>query len=110
MNEIYISALVILLIIALYLKSQSTEGIDIKNSQHLGFGAWPPSLYGEPPSNKYYAQDLKAAMRYSDDYGAMAGNKFPSYDVNAYLGVGKHGGTKVNTKFSDVTIGDAVYI
>lgn len=111
MDSTYIFVVIILLAIAVYLKVFSKEDMaNIKDSQHLGFGAWPPSLYGEEPSNKYYSEDLKSAMRYSDRYGMMAGNKFPSYDINDYLKVGKHGGTKVNTQFSDVTVGDAVYI
>jgi len=111
MDSTYIFVVIILLAIAVYLKVFSKEGMaNIKDSQHLGFGAWPPSLYGEEPSNKYYSEDLKSAMRYSDKYGMMAGNKFPSYDINDYLKIGKHGGTKVNTQFSDVTVGDAVYI
>lgn len=107
-----ILAVIIFLGVCMYhIRFACSEGMaNIKDSQHLGFGAWPPSLYGEEPSNKYYSEDLKSAMRYSDRYGMMAGNKFPSYDINDYLKVGKHGGTKVNTQFSDVTVGDAVYI
>jgi len=85
---ILIAVLAIILIINL--GSTKEHGSNITHPQHLGLGAYPPGLYGSSNRNIYYADDLKAVMRYSDDYEAMAGLKFPIYDINKQLEQGRH--------------------
>ena len=85
--EIFV--LMIIIILACVFLLSPSEGWNVQHPQHLGLGAYPPGLYGEQTQNRYYNEDLKAALRLSDHYGDMAGLKFPSYDINDYLETGR---------------------
>ena len=90
-NILLIFGIVIILFLFLFLVNPLREyGSNIIHPQHLGLGAYPPDLYGEPTRNRYYSDDFKAAMRYGDSYSQMSGLKFGSFDVNQALGYGRH--------------------
>ena len=92
--NIYTLLFVILigLILILFYSNYSLReyGTNIIHPQQLGLGVYPPNLYGEPSRNRYYSDDMKAAMRYGDGYYHMSGLKFGSFDVNQALGYGNH--------------------
>lgn len=79
-----------LFLVIFFVKPVREYGSNIVHPQHLGLGAYPPNLYGEPTRSRYYSDDLKAAMRYGDHYGGMAGLKFGSFDVDEALEYGRH--------------------
>lgn len=87
---VLLASVLFLFLVIFTVKSSKEYGSNIIHPQRLGLGAYPPNLYGEPTRNRYYSDDLKAAMRYGDAYSKMSGLKFGSFDVNQALGYGRH--------------------